>query len=180
MDSFTKQPHILACNSTSDAEQFANLFIKEVFQLHGLLQKVTSDRGPQFIKSFWRCLCKRLDMKARLFSPYHPQTDGQKERFNGVMQQYLQCYVNYLQDDWTKWLPLAEFAANNQETESTKLTPFFTNTGMDPRITTDLTPPARGDRDDTRAHGMATRMAEIYDFARTSIARRTAAIPRSS
>ena len=85
------------------------------------------------------------------------------------MEQYLRCYVNYLQDDWPKWLPLAEFAANNQMSESTKISPFFANTGCDPRILTDLHPPARGDRDDARAHGLATRMAEIHEFARTSM-----------
>ena len=56
-------------------------------------------------------------MEAKLSLPYHPQTDRQTERFNAVMEQYLRYYVNYLQDDWHKWLPIAEFAANNQENE---------------------------------------------------------------
>ena len=85
------------------------------------------------------------------------------------MEQYLRCYVNHLHDDWTKWLPLVEFAANNQQSESTKLTLFFANIGWDPRITTDLTPHVRGDRDDARAQGMAARIAEIHEFARTGM-----------
>ena len=85
------------------------------------------------------------------------------------MKQYLRCYVNHLQDGQTKWLPLAEFAANNQQSESTKLTPFLANTGWDLRITADLTPSVGGDRDDTRAHGMTAGIAEIYEFARTSM-----------
>ena len=165
VDRFTMQRHILACNSTIDVEQFEDLFIKEVFPLHSPPQTVTSDRGPQFIAAFWRCLYRRLDMEVRLSSPYHPQTDGQTERFNTVMNQYLRCHVNHRQVDWTQWLPLAEFAANNQESASTTLTSFFANTGMDPRITTDLTQPASGDRDDIWAHGMATKMAEMHDFA---------------
>ena len=64
-------------------------------------------------------------MEAKLSSPYNPQTDGQTEKFNPVMDQDLRSYVNHLQDDWTKWLPLTEFAANNQQSESTKLTQFF-------------------------------------------------------
>ena len=67
------------------------------------------------------------------------------ERLNAVMEQYLRCYVNYRQDDWTKWLPLAEFAVNNQENESSKMTPFFANSGWNPRISADLTPPKKGD-----------------------------------
>ena len=85
------------------------------------------------------------------------------------MEQYLRCYFNYLQDDRPKWLPVAEFAANNQMSESTKISPFFANTGWDPRITTDLNPPARGDVDIGRAYGLASKMAEIYEFARTSM-----------
>ena len=53
--------------------------------------------------------------------------------------------------------------------ESTKISLFFANTGWDPRITTDLNPPARGDVDDTRAHGLASKIAEIHEFARTSM-----------
>ena len=108
-------------------------------------------------------------MQPRLSSPYHPQTDGQTDRLNAVMEQYLRCYFNYLQDDWPKWLPLAEFAANNQKSESTKISPFFANAGWDPKITADLHPPERKDRDDARAHRLATRMAEIHEFARTNM-----------
>ena len=85
------------------------------------------------------------------------------------MEQYLRRYVNYFQDDWPKWLPLAEFAANNQMSESTKISPFFANAGWGLRITTHLHSPARGDRDDTRAHGLGSRMAEIHEFARTNM-----------
>ena len=162
MDRFTKLCHLIPWTTTIDADGFAELFIKEVYRLHSLPQMVTSDRGPQFVVAFWKCLCKRLDIQPRLSSPYHPQTDGQTERLNGEMERYLRCYVNYLQDDWPKWLPLAEFAANKQMSESTKNSPFFANTGWDPKITTDLIPPARGDVDDARAHGPASKMAEIY------------------
>ena len=85
------------------------------------------------------------------------------------MEQYLRCYVNYLRDDWPKLLSLAEFTVNNQMSKSTKISPFFTNAGWGPRITTDLHPQARGDRDDARAYGLALRMAEIHEFARTSM-----------
>ena len=85
------------------------------------------------------------------------------------MEQYLRCYVNYRQDDWTKWLPLAEFAANNQENESTKMTPVFANSGWDPRIPADLTPPKKGDRDDIQARSLTSQMADIHEFARVNM-----------
>ena len=169
VDRFSKQRHLCPCNATIDAPGFAELFIKEVFRLHGLPRTVTSDRGPQFVAAFWKLLCKRLGITVQLSSPYHPQTDGQTERFNAVMEQYLRCYVNHRQDDWPRWLSLAEFAANNQENESTKMTPFFANSGWNPRITADLTPPNKGDREDTQAGTLAAQMADIHEFARISM-----------
>jgi hypothetical protein len=69
---------------------------------------------------------------------FHPQMDGQMEQMNAVMEQYLQAYVNYLQDDWAEWLPLAEFTANNQASETIGLSPFFANKGFDPHYQFDL------------------------------------------
>jgi hypothetical protein len=65
---------------------------------------------------------------------FHPQTDGQTERMNAGVEQYLLVFVNHQQDDWVQWLPLAEFAANNGVSESTKCTPFFAVQGVDPRM----------------------------------------------
>ena len=62
VDRSTKQCHIIPCATTIDAEGFAEPFSMEVFRLHGLHQTVTSDREPQFVAAFWKCLCKRLNM----------------------------------------------------------------------------------------------------------------------
>ena len=82
--------------------------------------------------------------------------DGHTEYLNAVIEWYLECYVNYLQHDWPKWLPLAEFAVSNQMNKSTKISPFFANTGLGPKITTDIHLPAHRDRDDARAYGLAS------------------------
>ena len=102
---------------------------------------------------------------------FHPQTDGQTERFNAVMEQYLRSYVNYLQDDWSSWLPLAEFAANNQASETTQLSPFFALHGYHPRATTDLTPAAGPIPGDLDAHAAATALQEIHDHLRVEMGR---------
>jgi len=65
---------------------------------------------------------------------FQPQTDGQIERMNAGMEQYLHVFVNHQQDDWVQWLPLAEFATNNGVSESTKCTPFIAVQGADPRM----------------------------------------------
>ena len=119
------------------AKNTARLFLKYGFARHGLPQSVVSDRGTQFTSDFWRYLCKALRIQQRLSSAYHPQTDGQSERSNQTMEAYLRAYVNYAQDDWVDWLPLAEFAANNHVSESTGVTPFYANYGRHPRFTSD-------------------------------------------
>jgi hypothetical protein len=62
---------------------------------------------------------------------FHPQTDGQTERMNASTEQYLRVFVNHQQDDWVQWLPLAEFAANNGISETTKCTPCLAVQGVD-------------------------------------------------
>lgn len=128
----TKMRHLISCRDTTTAKDLARLYIDNVFRLHGLPKSITSDRGSQFVFAFWKALCDSCKIEARFSTPFHPQTDGQTERFNAVMEQYLRCYVNYLQDDWAKWLSLAEFSANNQASETLGMSPFFANYGFDP------------------------------------------------
>ena len=102
---------------------------------------------------------------------FNPQTDGQTERFNAVMEQYLRSYVNYLQDDCSSWLPLAEFAANNHSSDATQLSPFFALHGYHPRATTNLVPTTEPTPGDPDALASATALEEIHDFIRTEINR---------
>lgn len=66
---------------------------------------------------------------------FHPQTDGQTERTNSILEQYLRVYLNYQQDDWISLLPLAEFSYNNSIQSSTRHSPFMANYGFHPRFT---------------------------------------------
>jgi len=95
----TKMRHLVPCRDSTTAEQLADLYIRHVFRLHGLPRTVVSDRGTQFVAKFWRTLCEILRIQTKLSTPYHASTDGQTERLNAVMEQYLRSYVNYAQDD---------------------------------------------------------------------------------
>jgi transposase InsO family protein len=148
VDRLTKERHLVPCRTDVDAKELANLFIAHIFRLHGLPLTIISDRGPQFAALFWKNPCRRLGIQPRLSTAFHPQTDGQTERMNAVMEQYLRAHVNYLQDDWAEWLPLAEFAANNQASETTGSSPFFANKGFDPHCQFDLSPAATNDIND--------------------------------
>ena len=131
-DRLSKERHLVPCHSMS-ADHLVRMFIHYVVRAHGLPSSIVSDRGTQFTSDLWRNLCKSLGIKAKLSTAYHPESDGETERANQVMEQYLRAFVNYLQDDWAEWLPLAEFAANNLVNESTGLSPFFVNKGFNPR-----------------------------------------------
>jgi Chromo (CHRromatin Organisation MOdifier) domain len=70
----------------------------------------------------------------KLLSAFHPQTDGQSEAANKKMERYLRSYVNYQQDDWKTWLPMAEFVENVNLSTSSGMSLFFANYGFEPRI----------------------------------------------
>jgi transposase InsO family protein len=134
VDRRTKMAHFIPCSETITAAETAQLFLSHVFKLHGLPDSIVSDRGPQFRSAFWKEILKLLKIKPLLSTAYHPETDGQTERINQVLDQYLRCYVDYLQDNWMELLPYAEFAYNNSVHASTGTTPFFANYGFNPRM----------------------------------------------
>ena len=112
----------------------ANLYLHNIWKLHGLPRKVISDRGPQFVAAFMKELYRLLGIEAASSTAYHPQTDGQTERVNQELEQYLRVFVGERQDDWYSLLPLAEFAYNNHVHSSTQQTPFLLDTGRHPRM----------------------------------------------
>ena len=134
VDRMSKMAHFIPIPKIPDAEETASLFLREVVRLHGLPNEVISDRGSQFVSNFWKRLLELLDIKQCLSSAYHPQSDGQSERANQVLQQYLRCFISYNQDNWTQLLPLAEFTINNTLSVSTGFTPFYVNYGQHPRF----------------------------------------------
>ena len=90
--------------------------------------------GPQFIVEFTRELYWLLGVKLAATTAYHPQGDGQTERVNQELEQYLRLFVNERQDNWDELLPLAEFQYNNHVHSATQQTPFMLDTGRHPRM----------------------------------------------
>ena len=75
-----------------------------------------------------------LKVEIKLSFAFHPQIDGQTERVNQILEQYLRCTINYQQDDWRSYLPLAEFAYNNPIHTSIQQIPFYANYGFHPKL----------------------------------------------
>ena len=106
----------------------------DLWKLHGLPETALSDRGPQFVAGFMKELNDILGIKTKLSTAYHPQTDGQTERVNQEVEQYLRLFVSHRQNDWPEWISGAEFAYNNKVHTSTQVSPFFANYGLNPRM----------------------------------------------
>ena len=79
-------------------------------------------------------LNQMLGIKSKISTVFHPQIDGQMERVNQELEQYLRMFIDYRQEQWPDWLGTAEFAYNNKAHSSTKTSPFKTNYGQDPRM----------------------------------------------
>ena len=133
VDRLTKNTWIEPVHSMT-AEDTAKVFYRSIWPNHGLPTSIISDRGTQFVSHFWDELCKRLGIKVNLSTAFHPETDGQTENHNQMVEAYLRIFTSYLQNDWGLWIPSAIFAMNNAFSQAIQCTPFFANTGQHPRM----------------------------------------------
>ena len=121
IDRFTKVQYYILAKTTWIAEDVADSYINDMCKLYGLPRHITSDRGPQFASKFLKELNQKLNIKLRLSTSYHPQTDGLSERVVQTLKQYLRIYCHDRQHCWRAWLPLAECAYNATATTTYKL-----------------------------------------------------------
>jgi len=137
-DRLSKMTHFVATMEGTSAEGLARLFWNNVWKLHGLPESVVSDRGPQFVAELTKELNRMLGIKTKLSTAFHPQTDGQTERMNQEVEQYLRFFIEHRQKDWLEWLAMAEFAINNKVHMATKTLPFMANYGKELRMGGDI------------------------------------------
>jgi len=130
--------HFVATTEGMSAEGLVRLFQDNVWKLHGLPESVVSDRGPQFVVELTKELNRMLGIKTKLSTAFHPQTDGQTERMNQELKQYLRFFIEHRQKDWPEWLAAAEFVINNKVHMATKVLPFMANYGKEMRMGGDI------------------------------------------
>lgn len=138
VDKLSKRAHFLATSMHATAEELARLFFSEVVRHHGIPRSIVSDRDPRFTAEFWQTLWKLAGTRTSLSTAFHPQTDGQTERMNRTLEQYLRIYVDYDQNTWDSLLAAAEFAYNNASQASTGFTPFELDCGQVPLLPSDI------------------------------------------
>ena len=172
VDRLSKMTHFAPTHSDVDGVGVAKLFVHHVFRHHGLPDDIVSDRGPQFAGLFWTTLHELLQTQVKLSTAYHPQTDGQTERMNRLLEETLRHYVSPTQTDWDTHLPLIEFAVNNARNASIGASPFELYSPHAPRIPGTLAVPRKEVPD---AQNFASSMKERLQRATACLQRAKAA-----
>ena len=113
----------LPCSTTITGEGIAQLYLDNVYRWFGILNKLITDRDPQFTSHFGRALAKKLQINQNLSMAFHPQTDGISERKNQWIEQYLHLVTLASPEDWTHWLSIATTIHNNCQNTTTGLSP---------------------------------------------------------
>jgi hypothetical protein len=134
VDKYSKMLHVAPCTDNITAQGTAAIFFEQVVRHHGLPASIVSDRDTRFTSDFWQSLWARFGTRLQMSSSYHPQSNGQTESMNKTMKTMIKCYVNDHMDDWDEHLIEMEMAINNAVQDSTGFSPFYLNSGQDPRL----------------------------------------------
>ncbi|KAG2780596.1 hypothetical protein PC116_g25408 [Phytophthora cactorum] len=134
----SKMVHLAPVPDTVTGEQTARLFVDGVFRHHGLPETFDSGRDPRYTAAFWQTLFQLLGTRLHMSTAEHPQTDGQTERVNRVLEDTLRSVCAAAPRTWSERLPVVEFVLNNAVHASTGLTPFYLNGMRHPCVTLTL------------------------------------------
>ena len=134
VDRLSKMVHLVPVRKSITATQCAQLFVEHVFRLHGMPRSIVSDRDPRFTATFWVELFKLLGSALHMSTADHPESDGQTERVNRVVEDILRSFCAEHPRRWSALLPMAEFAINNAVHASHGATPFYVNGLRHPRV----------------------------------------------
>jgi hypothetical protein len=124
VDRLTKVAHFIPVKATYSGAKLVELYMSRIVCLHGVPKKIVSDRGSEFTSKFWEKLHESMDTKLNFSSAYHPQTDGQTERTNQIVEDMLRACALKNGKSWDKSLPYAEFSYNNSYQAIIKMAQF--------------------------------------------------------
>nr|AAL79340.1 Putative 22 kDa kafirin cluster; Ty3-Gypsy type [Oryza sativa]AAM48279.1 Putative 22 kDa kafirin cluster; Ty3-Gypsy type [Oryza sativa Japonica Group]AAP53268.1 retrotransposon protein, putative, Ty3-gypsy subclass [Oryza sativa Japonica Group] len=124
VDRLTKSTHFLPVKRNFSLKKLAKLYVKEIVSLHGVPVRIVSDRDTRFLSKFWKSLHRAPGTKLDFSTAYHPQTDGQTERVNQIIEDMLRSCILEFKGSWEEFMPLAEFAYNNSYQSSIRMAPY--------------------------------------------------------
>jgi len=129
--------HFQATSKKETMADTVEYFINHVVRLHGIPRSIVCDRDTKFLGNLWQAVMDRLGIKIRMTSGFHPQANGQAERTNQTLRQYLRAF--FMQgENWTQCLATAEMAYNNAPIARSKYTPYLLNLGYHPCVIPDV------------------------------------------
>jgi hypothetical protein len=164
VDRFSKYATFVAAPKYISAEETAQLFFKHIVKYWGVPKSLVSDRDSRFMGNFWTELFKLLGTSLDMSSSYHPESDGQTERFNYMRQEYLRHFVNANQKNWVELLDVAQLCFNSQRSSSTGKSPFEIVTGQQPLLPHTVEGPYEGKS--PRAFQFAREWKRNHDLVR--------------
>jgi hypothetical protein len=132
VDKLNKYAQFIALSHPFTTKNIIQVFIDNVFNLHGLPLVIITDMDRIFTSQLWQDLFKSLNLKLRFSSAYYPQTDGQSERVNQWLENYLQCMVFQYPKKWHSQLSIAEWWYNTSFHTSLKINSFQALYGFPP------------------------------------------------
>ena len=138
VDRYTKMAIFLPVQDTIDAAEMAELLHREVELRYGCPSGIVSDRDSKITSKLWAEICHYSFIKRRMSTAFHPQTDGQTESLNRIVEGYLRAFTSLEQMDWAKLLPTAAFAYNNSMNHTLRISPFKALYGYDPEFHVDI------------------------------------------
>ena len=156
IDRFSKMAHFTPLQQDKkNAEDLAQNFAREIWRQHGLPRDIVSNHVSRFTSHTSKDFLSVTGIRPRMSTAFYPQTDGQTEGVNQVIEVYLWPYINQEQDDWVDLLPMAEHAYNNSITCATGMTPFYANYGRHPESQNTQRTEVRNPASHTYAHWIA-------------------------
>ncbi|KAA0047001.1 ty3-gypsy retrotransposon protein [Cucumis melo var. makuwa] len=124
VDRLTKSAHFVPGKSIYTASKWAQLYMSEIVRLHGVPVSIVSDRDARFTSKFWKGLQTAMGTRLDFSTAFHPQTDGQTERLNQVLEDMLRACALEFPGSWDSHLHLMEFAYNNSYQATIGMAPF--------------------------------------------------------
>ena len=181
VDRFSKMAHFIPTHTTADAKTLAHLFIDNIIRLHGFPRSIVSDRDSRFLSNFWREIWSIVGTTLRFSTANYPQTDGQTERTNRTLEQYLRLFARHRPSKWSEYLSMAEFAYNNATHTSTGFSPAYIIFHRHPETPLDIALPDQPYRTAateallTDYNQLLLKVYEHLDKARTTMIKNNAA-----
>ncbi|KAL4013397.1 hypothetical protein IC575_025566 [Cucumis melo] len=124
IDRLTKSVHFVPGKSTYTASKWGQFYMTEIVRLHGVPVSIISDRDARFTSKFWKGLQLALGTRLDFSTAFHPQTDGQTERLNQVLEDMLRACVLEFSGSWDSHLHLMQFVYNNSYQATISMAPF--------------------------------------------------------